>query len=266
MTPLFQCLNLRVGFRRYAGGLATRTMWPVDGLDVSVDGGEMVAVVGASGAGKTLMAHALLGILPANAVVEGSLLFRGQELTPERLTGLRGRTIALVPQSIAALDPLMRVGALVRRSTELAGHPRGEAESLAAAALMRHGLAPEVARLYPHQLSGGMARRVLIAAATVGGANMVIADEPTPGLDVPVAREVLGDLRRLADDGRAVLIITHDLWLALPFVDRVVVMQDGCTVDQAPRSAFTGDGEALGHEYTRALWVALPENGMQIHA
>ncbi len=266
MTPLFACLGLRVGFHRYGRGLATHTIWPVDGLDVSVDAGEMVAVIGASGAGKTLMAHALLGILPPNAVVEGELLFRGTRLTPERLERLRGRSIALVPQSVAALDPLMRVGALVRRSAELAGHHRDAAESLATAALQRHGLPPDVARLYPHQLSGGMARRVLIAAATVGGADMVIADEPTPGLDVPVAREVLGDLRRLADEGRAVLVITHDLGLALPVVDRVVVLQEGRTVDQAPRAAFSGGGEALGHDYTRALWLALPQNGMQAHA
>lgn len=266
MTALFRCLDLRVGFRRYGQGLATHTIWPVNGLNVTVDAGEMVALIGASGAGKTLMAHAMLGILPPNAVVEGSLLFRDRELTSERLDGLRGRSIALVPQSVAALDPLARVGTLVRRSAQLAGHSRAEAETLATAALRRHGLSPEVARLYPHQLSGGMARRVLLAAATVGGADMVIADEPTPGLDVPVAREVLADLRRLADEGRAVLIITHDLGLALPVVDRVVVLQDGRTVDEAPRTAFAGDGTALGHPYTRALWHALPQNGMRIDA
>lgn len=266
MTPLFQCRGLRVGFRRYAADLATHTTWPVDGLDVSVDQGEMVAVIGASGAGKTLLAHALLGILPPNAVVEGALLFRGTPLTQERLETLRGRHITLVPQSISALDPLMRVGTLVRRSARLAGHDRREAERLASAALQRHGLAAGVAELYPHQLSGGMARRVLLAAATVGGADMVIADEPTPGLDVPVALEVLADLRRLADEGRAVLIITHDLGLALPVVDRVVVMQDGRTVDEAPRAAFAGDGESLGHAYSRALWRALPQNGMHTDA
>jgi peptide/nickel transport system ATP-binding protein len=223
-------------------------------LDVAA--GEIVAVVGSSGSGKTLLAHAILGILPGNASLRGELLFDGTPLTPERQAILRGRQISLIPQAVTYLDPLMRVG----RQAEVARSSKaGDTEQRAVFA--RYGLPESVDRLYPFQLSGGMLRRVLVSTAVLSGAMLIIADEPTPGLDSAAVREAFGHLRELADSGRGVLLITHDLAAARSIADRIAVLYAGTTVEVAPASAFSGDGEELAHPYSRALWRALPENG-----
>ena len=252
--------NLSVSFARYDRGLRQRDLVAISDLDLSVAAGEVVAVVGASGAGKSLLAHAVLGVLPANATVGGEIAFKGAPLTPARAEALRGREIALVPQSVAYLNPLLRVGRQVRRAAELAGRPRREAAAAAAAQFGAYRLAADVGRRYPFEVSGGMARRVLMATATAGRADLLIADEPTNGLDGPVARESVRMLRAWADAGKAVVLITHDIETALEVADRVAVFRDGRTVETAPAAAFAGAGERLAEPYSRALWRALPQN------
>lgn len=255
--------DLSITFESYARGLRRRRVTAIRCLDIEAAAGEVVAVVGQSGAGKSLLAHALLGVLPANAAVSGCIRFRDKPLTPERMARLRGREIALVPQSVAFLNPLLRVGAQIARAARLSGLALAEAERAAGDALERYLLAPEVARRYPFQLSGGMARRVLTATATVGLADLLLADEPTNGLDPEAAAESLGHLRELADAGKAVLLITHDLSAALGVADRVAVFCAGTTVEVARASDFNGSG-GLRHPYTRALWQALPQNGFAL--
>ena len=252
--------NLSVAFTRYDRGLRQRDLVAISDLELSVSAGEVVAVVGASGAGKSLLAHAILGVLPANARVGGDIAFKGAPLTTARAEALRGREIALVPQSVAYLNPLLRVGRQVRRAAELAGRPRREAADVAEAQFEAYWLGAEVARRYPFEVSGGMARRVLMATATAGRADLLIADEPTNGLDGPVARESVQMLRAWADAGKAVILITHDIETALSVADRVAVFRDGRTVEVAPASAFEGAGERLANPYSRALWRALPQN------
>jgi peptide/nickel transport system ATP-binding protein len=128
-------------------------------------------------------------------------------------------------------------------------------------AFNRYHLAPTTAGLYPFQVSGGMARRVLMATATVTGAKLLVADEPTPGLHPTVVAETLGHLRELADSGLGVMLITHELEAALSVADRVAVFYAGATVEVANAADFRGDGAALRHPYTRALWNALPQHG-----
>ncbi len=125
----------------------------------------------------------------------------------------------------------------------------------------RYGLGEHVDDMYPFQLSGGMLRRVLISTAVLSDARLIIADEPTPGLDMPAVRETLGHLRELADDGRGVMLITHDLMAARTVADRIAVFYAGTTLEVASSTAFSGDGEALLHPYSRSLWQALPDNG-----
>ncbi len=255
--PLLEVRELAVSFVQYSRGLRQRTVSPIVDLNLFVDRGEVVAVVGESGSGKSLLAHSILGILPTNARVSGEIAFHGRPLTMERIGELRGKEIAFVPQSVQFLNPLMRVGAQV----PVRGKDRRERGEALRAAFERYRLPAGTERKFPFQLSGGMARRVLVASATVGGARLIVADEPTPGLDEKASREALAHLRELADEGRAVMLITHDLEQSLGMSDRVAVFYAGTTLEEARASEFHGKGTELRHPYTRALWMALPSNG-----
>ena len=234
-------------------------------LTLSVHEGEVLAVVGASGSGKTVLADALLGLYEPNAKVTGRIWFDGEECDAGTLASLRGHGISLVPQSISNLDPLMRVGEQVQgmpqgrtrteRATDRARRVARQQELFAA-----YGLAPEVADLYPHQLSGGMARRVLIMCALMDNPRLIIADEPTPGLDLDLAVHALDDLRAFADRGGGVLLVTHDLELALRVADRVAVFRDGTVVEETAVESFD-DPALLRHPFSRSLWHAMPEHG-----
>ncbi len=247
--------NISVSFSQYAGVWHKRSLNVIRDLSVSVGAGEMVAVVGASGSGKSLLAHAILGILPYNASLSGEMLYMGEALTQRRIEKLRGGEIVLVPQSVSHLDPLMKVGPQVRKGK------RDEASrARSAAALSRYGLNVDTEGLYPFELSGGMARRVLISTAVMETPRLVIADEPTPGIHMDVARRVMSHFREIADGGAGVLVITHDLELAAETADRVVVFYSGTTLEEALAEDFA-DASRLRHPYTRALWRAMPANG-----
>lgn len=247
--------GLRISFTQYDRGSRQRELTAIRDLDVEVCAGEMVAVVGSSGSGKSLLAHAILGILPYNARVSGRMTYCGSELTEERICRLRGKEIVLVPQSTAWLDPLRKVGSQIRKGRR--DHKtRQRLEDI----FRRYGLKQETEELYPFELSGGMSRRVLISTALMEDAKLVIADEPTPGLDLEMAKRTMKDFRELADMGAGVLVITHDLELAVETADRVVVFYAGSTVEEALADDF-GSEEMLRHPYTRALWRALPRNG-----
>ena len=258
-VPLLDIRSLAIAFTQYDRGLRRRTVVALSGMDLTADRGELVALVGASGAGKSLLAHAVLGMLPPNAAETGEVLFDGVPLDQAARRARAGRDLALLPQAVTYLDPVTPVGRQVRRSAALAGRPVPDA--VAATALEARGLGPEVHRQYPHQLSGGQARRVLTAMALMGDPALVIADEPTPGLPAEAVRAALADLRRIADQDRAVVLITHDLAAALEVADRVVICRDGRTVDEARPADFRAG--TLAHPYTRALWNALPANGFR---
>ena len=254
---LLQVNHLSITIQQYSQGLRRRTLHPVQDLCLTIYPGEMLALVGASGSGKSLLAAAILGTLPYNAVCTGEMTFLERPLTPERQRRLRGREISLIPQSVNSLDPLCKVGRQIRMGDGSAAARRGCRTLLA-----RYGLEPEVEDLYPFQLSGGMARRVLIAAALFKGPRLVVADEPTPGLDRPAAQQVLAHFRELVQSGLGMLLITHDLPLALEVADRVQILYDGRTVEEAPAAAFLHP-ETLAHPYTRALLAARPEQGLR---
>lgn len=257
MNELLEIKDLNVTFTQYERGIRQTALPVIRGLSVSVKEGEMVAVLGSSGSGKSLLAHAILGILPGNASVSGTIRYKGAELTEERLKQLRGTEISLMPQNVGYLDPLMKIGPQVRKG-------KNDPETLRRQRQVfeRHGLGTEVEDLYPFELSGGMARRVLVCSTVLDQPTLIIADEPTPGLHLSAAQKTLAHFRELADAGSGVLLITHDAQLAFTVADRVVVFYAGLTVEEALVSDFERE-ETLRHPYTKALYRALPQNGFQ---
>lgn len=247
--------NLQISFTQYERGLKQRTFQTVKGMDLEVGAGELTAVVGASGSGKSLLAHAVLGLLPYNASMSGEMYYCGEKLTKERQEKLRGNEIVLVPQSLAYLDPLMKIGRQIKKNRRDANVDRKLKEIFG-----RYHLKEEVEELYPFELSGGMNRRILISTAMIENPRLVIADEPTPGMDLKTARRAMEHFRELADMGAGVLLITHDLQLAIETADRIIVFHDGKAVDEAAPEDFQAES-TLKHAYTRALWRAMPRNG-----
>ena len=254
---ILEIQNLSISFQQYDKGFARTDLDVIRDLNVTVHEGEMVAVVGSSGSGKSLLAHGILGILPYNGTIGGTILYDGEELTQKRKEELRGNEIVLVPQSVAFLDPLMKIGPQIRK-----GKKDPESREKLNQIFEGYHLKREVQGLYPFELSGGMNRRVLVSTAMMGNPRLVIADEPTPGLHMKMVRRVMSHFRELADQGAGVLLITHDLEQALEVADRVVVFYAGTTVEDADVKDFEKE-ETLRHPYSKALWRALPQNGFQ---
>lgn len=236
-------------------------------LTLSVHEGEILALVGASGSGKSVLADALMGLFDANAVASGEMWFDGSRVAPGDLGSLRGHGISLVPQGVSSLDPLMRVGEQVRGEARGADRRARREDTRRRMVRQRelfeaYGLASEVERMYPHELSGGMARRVLLMCALMEEPRLLIADEPTPGMDDESAAVAARDLRAFAQDGGGVLLITHDLDFALSVADRLAVFREGTVVEETSVSAFRR-AEALRDPYARELsraWIRLHED------
>jgi peptide/nickel transport system ATP-binding protein len=253
-------------------GLAVRFTIPgaqvaaVNGVSFQITPGECLALVGESGCGKSVLAAALLGFLPANAEVAGTATLSSAHQPPiELLTApdqvlartVRGRRIGLIPQSPAAHLTPVRTARAQLEETVRAHHPgdtqpRATAERVAA----RAGLNPADLDRYPHELSGGMAQRVATALALVGDPWLLIADEPTTGLDRALVDALLDELRRLIAEHRAVLLITHDLAAAERVADRIAVMYAGYLVELGPAADVLASPR---HPYTRGLVNSLPE-------
>jgi peptide/nickel transport system ATP-binding protein len=253
--PLLEIQDLSVSFRMYDHGLEQTDLKVISDLHLTVYPGEIVAIAGSSGSGKSLLASAILGILPGNAAVHGHIHYKGQKLSAERQRQLRGTEIALVPQSVSYLDPLLKVG------QQADGHKKPYPTEKRRSLFKRFGLPDKTEQLYPYQLSGGMARRVLVSTALITDSELIIADEPTPGMSLNQALEALKMFREMANEGKAVILITHDIDLAFEFADRVAVFYAGTTVETAPASDFKKGPDALRHPYSKALWRALPQNG-----
>jgi peptide/nickel transport system ATP-binding protein len=257
-TMLLEVRDLHIAYHGRDG----RTVG-VAGVDFQLKAGEILAIVGESGSGKSSTAAALVGLLASNAQVEsGSIRLAGQELTrasERQWQSIRGCSVGFVPQDPAlSLDPVKRIGQQLQEALTLHGASKPVARQRSLDLLGEVGLfdAMRVARSYPHQLSGGMRQRVLIAIALANDPPLVIADEPTSALDVGVQRQILDRLQTLARErGTAVLLITHDLGVALDRADRLLVMHQGRIVENGEaRRVF----QAPQHAYTRQLLAAAP--------
>ncbi|MFR6245080.1 MAG: ABC transporter ATP-binding protein [Romboutsia timonensis] len=257
--PILSVKDLGISFSQYTKGLRRRELEVITNLDIDLYEGEILAVVGSSGSGKSLLAHAILGILPDNATTEGNIIYKGKTLTLKDKEKLRGREIVFIPQSVNFLDPLMKVSKQVKISIE----NKEEANKRQRDIFNKYGLDKKVDNLYPFELSGGMARKVLLSTALVSDCKVIIADEPTPGLDEKSLNEALKDFRNIADSGRAILMITHDIEAALKIADKIAVFYAGTTLEIANVNDFKGDGKNLRHPYSKALFNALPQNGFK---
>ena len=260
-APLLQVTDLRVTLNTARG--------PADalrGIDLALERGATLGLIGESGCGKSMTAMAIMGLLPAGAAVGGSIRLGGQELvgaTDAAMCALRGNRIGMVFQEpMTALNPLHTVGDQVGEPLRLhRGLGRAAARAEALRLLQRVRLPQAAQRLdaYPHQLSGGQRQRVTIAMALACGPDLLIADEPTTALDVTIQSEILDLIRELVDEsGMALLMISHDLGVMARTVEKLLVMYAGTLVESGP----TGEVFAqLAHPYTRGLFAARPRMG-----
>lgn len=253
--PLLEITNLSVSFRKLEQGLREKHTEVLHQFNLTIEEGEIVAIVGASGSGKSVLADAILGILPSYAEVSGTMRYKGQTLTRKNLEKTRGSEIFLIPQSVNALDPLMKSGKQVQSMIR-----NGEKQSQLQQVFQKVDLPLQTKDLYPFELSGGMARRILLSCAFVSKAKLIIADEPTPGLDEETLNEIIKMMKELSNEGRGMMFITHDIMTALHLADRIAVVYAGELLEVANVNDFTGKGEKLSHPYTKALWNALPQN------
>lgn len=228
----------------------------IRGLNISVHEGEIIAIVGASGSGKTLLADSIMGLFEPNATVSGTVYFDGERMDAAGLQKLRGHGISLVPQSIKYLDPLMKVGKQVIGLGAYDAAEKRRRVERQQELFAHYGLAPEVVDLYPFELSGGMARRVLLCCALIENPKLIIADEPTPGLDLELAIKAMDDFRAFADEGGSMLLITHDIELALRVADRIAIFKDGTVVEETAVTSFASP-DLLNDPFSKELVRAL---------
>ena len=256
---LLECRDLAVAFRTEQGPFNA-----VNGIDFSIERGEIVCIVGESGCGKSLTALSLLGLLPESGFrASGSIRFEGrriEELNDRQYQSIRGNRISMIFQEpMTSLNPTHRIGRQIMEPMRLhQGLDEKEATERALAALESVGIPAPRQRLgeYPHQLSGGMRQRVMIAMAICCNPALLIADEPTTALDVTIQAQILDLLRKLVGEREmAVLFITHDLGVVAEIGHRVLVMYAGGIVESAPVMDLF---ESPRHPYTRGLMASVP--------
>ncbi len=262
-TPVLQIRDLKVTFTTPLGPLVA-----VRGIDLDVHPGEMTAVVGESGSGKSVSFLAAMGLLPRTATVEGSVMLDGHQLvgaSPKLLRSVRGRLLSMIFQDpLSALNPVHRIGAQISEMLRAHSSMSERAARIRAVELLEIVGIPQPgdrALQYPHEFSGGMRQRVVIAMAIANSPKVLIADEPTTALDVTVQAQILEVIQRVqAQFGTAVVLITHDLGVVARVCERVNVMYAGRVVERADIGTIFDEPT---HPYTRGLLASLPQAGVE---
>ncbi|HEY0278771.1 MAG TPA: ABC transporter ATP-binding protein [Solirubrobacterales bacterium] len=260
MTPLLEIESLRVEFPGEDGPLVA-----VKGVDLAIEPGEVLGLVGESGSGKSLTCRAVMRLIPEpGAISGGSIRFDGEDvmsLGTTKLRDFRAHSVGMIYQNpFGSLNPTMRIGAQIAETLKVnRGLKRDAAKQEAVALLDRVGIEdPERRyRAYPHELSGGMAQRVMIAISTASNPRLMLADEPTTALDVTTQAQILKLLGQMrAEEGMAMLLVSHDFGVIAQACDRVAVMYGGHIVETGPVETIYHNPE---HPYTRALLNSVPE-------
>jgi len=261
--PLLEVDNLKTHFFTRDGVVRA-----VDGVSFSVAPGETLAIVGESGCGKSVTSLSILRLIasPPGRIVEGRVLFEGRDLialTEEQMRAVRGNQISMIFQEpMTSLNPALTVGRQIAESLVLhRGLTFGDAMTKATQMLSKVRMAEPERRVhqYPHELSGGMRQRVMIAMALICGPRLLIADEPTTALDVTIQAQILELMRELArETGASIVLITHDLGVVAEMAQRVVVMYAGRKVEEAPVGELFARPH---HPYTRGLLGSMPRLG-----
>ena len=262
MAKLLEVNNLSISFTQYVQGLNRHDSKVISDLTIDVNENEIVAILGSSGSGKSLLAHSILGILPYNAHVTGEIKYKDKILDQSLKEELRGKEICLIPQSVNFLDPLMKVSKqAIGECTEDKEYEEKKVRQREI--FSKYGLDESVDDLYPFELSGGMARKVLLSTALIGDPDLLIADEPTPGLDKKSVEETILDIRNLKELDKGVLLITHEINVALETADRIAIFYSGYVIEINTAENFKNADNVL-HPYTKALIASLPENGFKL--
>lgn len=248
--------NLTISFPKEDGS-ASAFGENLKGVDADLKKGRITAVIGASGSGKSLLGEAMTGWIGETAEVSGSIYLDGKAVTLRELQVLSGKRISVIPQRLSGLDSLRKIGKQITRGD---GSP--QAAEKAKKALARVNLDEKLMDMYPFQLSGGMARRLLIAMAIYDRAEIIVADEPSPGIGREETDRILTYFRALADGGAAMLLITHELSAASKYADDILVMHSGRIIDRVSGDDFRAG--RISHPYTKALYEAAPENGFRM--
>ncbi|MFG1619813.1 ABC transporter ATP-binding protein [Nonomuraea wenchangensis] len=257
-APLLRADGLTVDLPAPGGGEPVRV---VDGVTFDVPAGTTVGLIGESGSGKTMTALAVIGLLPERAETGGELAWRGENLLRPGTDWhrVRGHEIAMIFQDpLAALNPSLTIGRQVGEILRRAGRPRAEVRRAVADLLDRVGVPDPVRRMdaYPHELSGGLRQRAMIALALAGSPSLLLADEPTTALDVTVQARILRLLRSIQQEqGLAMLLVSHDLRVVAHVADEAVVMYAGRVAERGPAGATL---RRPAHPYTRALVASVP--------
>ncbi|MCF2719544.1 ABC transporter ATP-binding protein [Paenibacillus sp. UKAQ_18] len=261
MTQLLEVTNLRTEFKTAAG-----TIRAVDGVDLSVGKGETLGIVGESGCGKSITSLSILQLLPKGLgkVVAGEVRFNGENMldfSERKMRSIRGNEMAMIFQEpMTSLNPVFKIGKQIAESARYHhGVSKHKAKDMAVEMLTKVGIPrPEkVATSYPHELSGGMRQRVMIAMAMVCNPKLLIADEPTTALDVTIQAQILDLMRELQkSEGTSILMITHDLGVVAEMCDRVVIMYAGQVVEETDVKTLFKDPK---HPYTQSLLASLPQ-------
>ncbi len=260
MSELLLALNLRTTFHTYDGDVKA-----VDGLDLTIDRGEFIGMVGESGCGKSVTAMSIMRLIPCppGQIKADKLQFNGKDilsLTQEEMYKIRGNEISMIFQEpMTSLNPVFTIGQQIAEAVELhqkLGKKAARARSIEMLDLVQIPSPQKRVDDYPHQLSGGMRQRAMIAMALACEPALLIADEPTTALDVTIQAQILDLLNRLQEElGMAIMIITHDLGVVAEVVKRVVVMYAGVVVEEAPVDGLFG--RPL-HPYTQGLLASIP--------
>ena len=258
---LIRITGLKVAFSTH-----TEEIRAVDTVDLSIQSGDTISLIGESGCGKTVMGMAIMGLLPTNAGISGTIRYGDQELlsaSEHTMQQIRGKEIAMISQNSAnALNPVMKVGDQIAEPLvihHLLPAPEARREAIRLLSALGFEDPERAAEQYPHEFSGGMRERILIALALICNPRLIIADEPTAGLDAQVKSQILHLIKKQVAGNRTLFLITHDMGAASFLCDRIAVMYAGEIVESGPTK------EVLAmplHPYTQGLLASLPSAGL----